>query len=124
MQQQRYTLVHVLPWIGLLIVLFASASAMHAAAAAIGPNMATSSATTADAADRSGGSDTLVGLVSTRQAASFSSSPQMVVTIIGRDEMTGDRMQVQCMTDGARVASDALLVDLADLRNVASAVCG
>jgi hypothetical protein len=120
MQQQRYTLVQLLPWIGLLIVLFASAGAVHATASAIGPNIAASSATNAA---RSGGSDTLIGLVGAQRAASFASSPHMVVTIIGRDETTGDRTQVQCTTDSARVASDALLVDLADLRNVASAVC-
>jgi hypothetical protein len=45
------------------------------------------------------------------------------VLITGYDATTGDRMQVQCVTDSDRLASDALLVDLNDLGHIAAKVC-
>jgi len=51
------------------------------------------------------------------------SSRQTVVLITGYDATTGDRMQVQCVTDSDRLASDALLVDLNKLGPIAAKVC-
>jgi hypothetical protein len=51
------------------------------------------------------------------------SSGQTVVLIAGHDAATGDRSQVQCLTDSHRVTTDVLLVDLKDLSNVVSGMC-
>lgn len=51
------------------------------------------------------------------------SSRRTVVLITGYEATTGDHMQVQCVTDSDRVASDALLVDLIELGHIAASVC-
>jgi hypothetical protein len=55
--------------------------------------------------------------------AASASSRRTVVLITGRDATTGAQINVQCVTDSDRVATDALLAELQDLGDVASRVC-
>jgi hypothetical protein len=97
-------------WLALVVAVLTSAYGLHGAAAAIAPAVST-------APDRE-----RAAMHAAVDAASVSSR-RMVVLITGRDPTTGDRMQVRCITDSDRVASDALLVDLNELGEVAARVC-
>ena len=55
------------------------------------------------------------------QAPSMSST--RIVLISGRDAATGSSVQLECVTASDRIASDVLLVELADFPHVASQVC-
>jgi hypothetical protein len=55
--------------------------------------------------------------------APFEQSPRRAVTIAGRDAITGEHQQVQCTVDAARVASDALMVDLEDFPDAVQGLC-
>jgi hypothetical protein len=114
-----WSLSLVLPWICLLLVASACAYGVQLTAAVMVPS------TPADRRDWS--HQALLGHNVTEQRAlllhaALAPSSRMVL-ITGYEATTGDQMQVECATDGYRVASDALLVDLNDFRDVAAAVC-
>jgi hypothetical protein len=51
------------------------------------------------------------------------SAPRRVVTIIGRDVVTGERQQLQCSIAADRTASDVLVVDFNHFPDVISGLC-
>jgi len=113
------SLSRVLLWICLLVVASIAAYGLHWGAAA----MVSSAA--ADQLDRSyqalDGHDIREKRGALLQAASTSSTGMVLIT--GQDATTGDSRQVECVTANDRIASDALLVELKDLRAVAAQVC-
>jgi hypothetical protein len=106
----RWSARQALPWLCLLTVVSTSAYELQGTAAAIAPT-----ASAAPDRDRP-------AMNAAVDAASVSSG-RTVVLITGYDATTGDRMQVQCVTDSDRLASDALLVDLNELGHIAAKVC-
>jgi hypothetical protein len=107
----------VLPWLGLAAVLSASVYGMNSATAAIGSASSTAAEQSAATTFWRANNATLHD-----DAMSVSSHP-MLVMITGIDSMTGQRMQVECATVSDRVATDALIVDLKELQEVASGIC-
>ncbi len=109
----------VLAWICLLVVASTTAYGLQLAAASIVP-------TVADGQHNGSyqgldGDDIREQRAALLQAASTSLARMVLIT--GLDATTGDRTQVECLTAGGGIASDALSVDLQDLPCVAALVC-
>ena len=100
----------VLEWLALLVVLLLIAYAVRTAALPISPavSMAPEGATISTAA---------------QENAIKTSSHRTVVMITGIDATSGEKTQVQCVTDSDRITSDALQVDLNDLGDITSRIC-
>jgi hypothetical protein len=118
----------MLPWIALVVVLSASAYGLQSAVLAIAPTASAASAIPATSNPALDGAtlldDALVEEQGLPSDATSPSSRPVVVMITARDSTAGDHMQVQCVTASTRIGSDTRLVDVMDLRDVASGACG
>lgn len=107
--RREISMRRVLAWICLVLVVTTSAYGLQLAAAAIVP-------TSAD--DQSAVTEPRGPTL--QQAATTSTH---MLLIIGFDESTGERIQLECATSSDRVAVDALAVQLNNLGNVAGQLC-
>ena len=115
------------PWMGLLIVMSILTYGLNLLATATAPT-ASAVFLTQTAIDHVQDNSALLDdaaleLGDSQVDVAARSSPKRVVTITGRDAMTGERQQVQCTIDADRVASDALMVDLKDFCDVVWGLC-
>jgi len=98
----------IVSWLGLLFVASTGAYVLQLAAG----TLPTAAADQPDVTQQRGS-----GL----DATATSSTHMLLIT--GLDETTGDRLQVDCVSVGDRVAIDALVVELKDLGDVAAQLC-
>jgi hypothetical protein len=114
-----WSLSLVLSWICLVVVASTTAYGLELAGAAMIPSVAADELDRGDQALDSHDIRELRGALP--QAASASSTGMVLIT--GQDAVTGERMQVECVTANDRIASDMLQVELKDLSAVAAQVC-
>ena len=114
-----WSLSLVLSWICLVVVASTTAYGLELAGAAMVPSVAADELDRGDQALDSHDIRELRGALP--QPASTSSTGMVLIT--GQDAVTGERMQVECLTANDRIASDVLQVELKDLSAVAAQVC-
>ncbi len=100
----------VLAWLALVVVLLMLAYAVRMTALPISPAVLTAPEGAAIS-------------TSAIENAIKTSSHRTVVMITGIDATTGEKTQVQCITDSSRVTGDALQVDVKDLGDITSRIC-